>query len=204
MTDKRYLIYKHVSPSGKIYIGQTCQIPERRWMNGLGYKAHPYFFNAIRKYGWDNFEHVIIADDLTKKEADWLEKYLIAYYETMNPLKGYNLTKGGEGSLGRVASEETRRKISEANKGKHTHQLGKKHSDEAKQKMSIAQRGKVISEDTRKKMSEAKENYVPWNKGLKGVQVAWNKGKSPSNETKQKQREAAKLRWERIRQQKSA
>ena len=168
MTDnKTYTVYKHVSPSGKIYIGQTCQVVNKRWGRGSGYKAHPHFYNAIKKYGWDNFEHVIIADSLTKKEADYLEKYLIAYYETMNPLKGYNLTKGGEGTSGKVVSEETKKKIGDANRGK-TH-VGIKRPDssellkrnnpmknpEIAAKVSRLFKGHSVSEETRRKMSES-------------------------------------------------
>lgn len=200
------IIYKYTSPSGKSYIGQTID-PERRMEQHRKMKGDDAFHRAIKKYGFDNFTYeVLVTVDLDneqelKQKLDFFERFYIRKYHTYG--KGYNMTLGGDGSLGRVTSEETRHKISEANKGKHNHQLGRKHSDEEKQKMSLAQRGKVISEDTKKKMSEAKINYVPWNKGLKGVQLAWNKGKSPSDESRRKMSEAAKLRWERIRKQKS-
>ena len=48
---KRYIVYKHTSPSNKIYIGITCQDVERRWRNGDGYKSQKYFYRAIKKYG---------------------------------------------------------------------------------------------------------------------------------------------------------
>ena len=66
---KSYVIYKHISPSGKIYIGQTCQSPKQRWNGGIGYKHSQHFYNAILKYGWDNISHEIICEGLNKKEA---------------------------------------------------------------------------------------------------------------------------------------
>ena len=77
---KIFCVYKHTSPSGKIYIGQTCQSPKQRWRSGKGYKHNQYLCKAIDKYGWDSFKHEIVCSDLTDKEADWLEKYLISYY----------------------------------------------------------------------------------------------------------------------------
>ena len=49
-----YCIYRHISPSGKVYIGQTCQDPNKRWLNGKGYKKSTIFNRAIEKYGWSN------------------------------------------------------------------------------------------------------------------------------------------------------
>lgn len=46
-----WIIYEHISPSGKVYIDITSQNVERRWKNGMGYASSPYFFGAIVKYG---------------------------------------------------------------------------------------------------------------------------------------------------------
>ena len=68
--ENKWCVYTHTNKiNGKKYVGQTCQIPEKRWKNGNGYKRNPYFYNAIQKYGWDNFEHQILASDLTLEEA---------------------------------------------------------------------------------------------------------------------------------------
>ena len=92
----RWLIYKHTSPSGKIYIGQTMQVnPQVRWQYGNGYKAHnTIFYQAIKKYGWHNFTHEIIeADILTQQEANEREMYWISFYDSFR--NGYNATQGG-------------------------------------------------------------------------------------------------------------
>lgn len=96
---KKYCIYAHTSPSGKVYIGQTCQNVWIRWLhNGNGYKYQPYFWKAIQKYGWNNFIHTIILSDVSKLEANYAEKYLIRWYK-MHKLS-YNITDGGEGTCG--------------------------------------------------------------------------------------------------------
>lgn len=46
---KKFIVYKHTSPNGKIYIGITSQVPNHRWRNGNGYKTNPYFTRAIKK-----------------------------------------------------------------------------------------------------------------------------------------------------------
>lgn len=93
-------IYMHTNKiNNKKYIGQTKQDPERRWREGgKGYVNSPKFWNAIQKYGWDNFDHEIIeVIDGTPSEADEREIYWIAYYDTYNnDEKGYNMTPGGQ------------------------------------------------------------------------------------------------------------
>lgn len=114
----KYIVYMHISPSNKRYIGITKQNPQKRWCNGKGYKQNIYFTNAINKYGWDNFEHIILFEGLSKEEAEIMEKCYIALYDTMNRERGYNRTEGGDGTCGHIVSEESRRRISEGKKGK--------------------------------------------------------------------------------------
>ena len=166
---KNWTIYEHITPSGKRYIGITSQKPEKRWLNGNHYKKGTAFRCAIDKYGWNDIQHNIVSTDLTEKEAKWLENYLICYYRTFvgfKDSKGYNMTLGGEGSLGHVTTEETRRKQSESNKGKNKGKTspnkGKQMSEEQKKKISTSlkgrtspNKGKPISEDAKRKNSES-------------------------------------------------
>ena len=63
-----YTVYKHTSPSGKVYIGITKRKPEYRWNKGKGYrKDQLLFYRAIKKYGWDNFTHEILYTGLSEK-----------------------------------------------------------------------------------------------------------------------------------------
>lgn len=90
--EKEYYIYMHKNKiNGKIYIGQTCQNPSHRWRQGAGYQGCTHFYSAILKYGWDNFEHIILEEGLTKEEADLKETYFINKYNTIDDRYGYNL-----------------------------------------------------------------------------------------------------------------
>ena len=132
---KEYCVYKHTAPSGKVYIGQTKQEPEKRWQNGNGYKNNEHFWKAIKKYGWDNINHEILKTNLTKDEADDIEKMYIALYQSNNSGFGYNKTDGGDGHLGYSPTKDTRKKISST-------LMGHKVSDETRQKLSMTQKGK--------------------------------------------------------------
>lgn len=91
-----YTVYKHTAPNGKVYIGITKQRPERRWgKGGRGYKENDYFYRAIQKYGWDNFKHEIIAENLTEEEAGLMEIDLISQHRSVDRSCGYNRHAGG-------------------------------------------------------------------------------------------------------------
>lgn len=145
--DRNYSVYMHTSPSGKRYIGITCLKPERRWANGLGYLKCPYMSKAIKKYGFENFLHEILYTNLTKEEAEQKEIKLIAYYDTTNRNKGYNVEFGGN-STGKL-SEEQRDKLRNYN-------LGKKHSEETRRKMSESGKRKIFTEEHKRHLSESK------------------------------------------------
>lgn len=147
--DTEYTVYKHTAPNGKVYIGITKQKPEQRWRNGNGYKNNKHFYNAILKYGWKNIKHEIICQaPLSSAQVGAVEKSFIHLYDSTNPDKGYNNSIGGEcGTLGVHPSDETRRKISEANK-----------------------RAYILNPELRRKISESQKGRIPWNKGQKGVQ----------------------------------
>ena len=97
--EKKYLVYKHTNKlNHKSYIGITCVSVEGRWgHNGNHYKRQLKFYNAIQKYGWDNFEHIILEENLTLTDANLKEQYYIQYYDSIN--NGYNVATGGIGSV---------------------------------------------------------------------------------------------------------
>lgn len=156
---KKWVLYRHTSPSGKVYIGITSNMPERRWQHGNGYKNCVVFYKAILKYGWDNIKHEILFTDLSEERAKRLEIDLISHYKRLNI--SYNVTNGGDGALGRIVSEETRAKQRAA-------KIGKPLSDEHIAKIRAnaeKRRGIPISEETKRKIRKA------------------NKGKKPSPQT---------------------
>lgn len=122
-----YLIYKHTSPSGKSYIGITNNYDIRSSSHKSGTNGCTAFAAAIRKYGWDNFMHEVIIQDITKEEAIELEPLLIESHGTRSPY-GYNLSSGGECWT---------------------------HSEESKKKMSESRTGRVMSAESKLKKSEA-------------------------------------------------
>lgn len=181
--EKIYKVYKHTLPmsiSGKendmVYIGITCQEKAHyRWgKNGIKYKNSIYFYNAIQKYGWDNFIHEILFDGLTKEEANRKEVELISEYGSTNQSKGYNIELGGNGQgkhsletcmkisqakKGFKFSEESKKKMSESQrainrKGENSPMYGTHRSEEIKRKISEKAIGRKISEEAKQKMSE--------------------------------------------------
>ena len=87
-------VYRHISPSGKVYIGITSQKPEIRWGNGSKYKGCPIFWKAIQKYKWKNIKHEVLFTGLTRDKAGDIEKILIRHYKTL--YISYNVAEGGE------------------------------------------------------------------------------------------------------------
>ena len=144
--EKKWCVYMHTSPSDKRYIGITSKKPEYRWQNGSGYNRQPYFWRAIQKYGWENFTHEILMNDLCLDKACEMEKYFIQLFDSNNPERGYNNTDGGEGKLGYHPSEESKLKNSLSHIGLQcgdkNGMYGKKHSEESKKKMSVNKKGK--------------------------------------------------------------
>ena len=144
------------------YIGITINKPEIRWgKDGKGYKprkkgADSAFWRAIKKYGWDNFNHDIIevVERNSIEELDsalkQLEIHYIQVFDSFN--NGYNMTTGGD--LGCIRSQETREKHRKA-------QTGKKYNEESRKRMSESAKKKPpVSEETRRKQSEVRKGVL--------------------------------------------
>lgn len=203
------IIYKATNKvNNKIYIGKTVNSLNDRI---LGHnsdarlnKFNSLFHAAIHKYGEDNFEWEILCETDSESKLNALEKFYIATYRKMARL--YNILNGGDGSgsgenhyfYGKHHTEETKKKISESKKGN------------CKPNSGSFKKGQIISEETREKL----KGRTPWNKGngiymsgeknhfygkkhseetkrkisekKKGNSPAWNKGLSPSIETRKK------------------
>ena len=164
--DGIFYIYKITNLiNGKFYIGQRkCpknKTPETDSYFGSGKRLK----KAIQKYGIENFKKEIISKDIHYKETiDILERSFVINAKCINIEIIYNICDGGEGGSvkGRIFTEETRKKMSEAHKGKTTYKM---------------------TAETRKKMNEANKGQIPWNKGKKNIY---------STETLQKFSEASK------------
>jgi len=92
-----YLVYEHVFPNGKRYIGITSQTTMMRWRkDGSGYNNQKLIKRAIKKYGWENISHSVLFQGLSQAEARKIETRLIEEDDLINPEKGYNVTPGGD------------------------------------------------------------------------------------------------------------
>lgn len=89
-----YSVYVHTNKiNGKKYVGQSSNIIER-WKNGgKNYFSSTKFHRAIQKYGWENFTHEILYENLNKEAANKIERDLIKKYDSIN--NGYNIQEGG-------------------------------------------------------------------------------------------------------------
>ena len=104
--------------TGEKYIGVTKQKMYDRLKAGKGYKPNTKINQAILKYGWINFKYNILFETESKEIAGMVEAKYIKKYDTIN--NGYNILTGGfKNFTGYKPSEETKRKTSEVQKGKH-------------------------------------------------------------------------------------
>ena len=148
MEERKYLVYKHTSPSGKVYIGITKQTANGRWKNGFGYASSPHFWSAIKKYGWDNFKYEVLFtidnDDIKhlKEKLDFMEMYYIRKFHSYE--NGYNMTLGGDGAAGTKHTEEFKQRQSERMKNNNP---AFNMTDEWRQHIGDSQRGKKMNDD---------------------------------------------------------
>lgn len=169
--DKQWCVYVHTNMiNGKKYVGITCDT-KRRWNNGWGYQRNPRFWSAIKHYGWNNFKHEILVENLLFEEATQLEQEFIIALDSK--AHGYNMTDGGEGFKGGKLSKETKNKLSELRKGKTA-------SFETKQKLSEAKRGKSTAKKGQKMSEKQKED----------ISLSLTKYFSDTNNRKKKQEES--------------
>lgn len=151
--------------NGKRYIGQTkhenvnIRINEHLYIaEKTTYNLHLY--NAIRKYGIDNFEITILKSDIDECDLDRWEIYFIGLYGSFET--GYNNTIGGGGVRGYHHSDETKQKISKSIK-----EHPERYTVERAKKISKAHKGIPKSMEHRKKLSDARKGkYTGFDNGF--------------------------------------
>lgn len=154
-TSKRIAVYVITNiVNGKQYVGITGELKMRWYRHRKAGGSSPALHAAIRAYGVDNFVFTHLMDVFNIEYAKEIEQELIASKGTKVPF-GYNLTDGGEGTLGISQSQVTRQKKSESGKKR-------RHSSETRKKMSESQKGVAkpkFSEEHKAKLSEATKKY---------------------------------------------
>ncbi|MBR6711458.1 MAG: GIY-YIG nuclease family protein [Selenomonadaceae bacterium] len=160
------IIYKITNKlNGKPYVGQTKQKLRRRINQHK--VANSAIGNAIRKYGIGNFTIEVIEECATLEQLNAREMFWIAELKCKAP-NGYNRDNGGEGSLGRLCSTETRVKKSAAVMGDKNPFWGKCHTTESKAKMSMAHMGNKSwsgrhhTDEENAKVSAVKRGATPY------------------------------------------
>ena len=188
--------------NGKVYIGASKNI-EKRW--GAHRNGHSDLAKEFQTFGLENFKFEILLECPEDMLCQW-ERDMICLYDADDPEKGYNCKndrpyslKRTEALKGRKLSEETKRKISEAKKGRVAWNKGLKniYSEEMRRKMSESHKGHKHTEESKRKMRErivSEETRRKISKAFKG-RTAWNKGIPQSDETKRKKSETMKEIW---------
>lgn len=112
--DKEYRVYAHICPDDTAYYGKSSQeYINCRWRKGDGYKNQRKFKAKIDEFGWDNIEHVILAEQLDAETAAEMETRLIDENGGVNSDKVLNLSTGGD--AGFTFSDNTKELISKNN-----------------------------------------------------------------------------------------
>ena len=162
-------IYRIISKTQKIYIGQSVDI-HGRWDYYKKYSAEgqPKLHKSLNKHGFENHKFEII-EECSKEMLNEREIYWIQFYDSFNTEHGMNLRSGGDCSIfseesrermsaagkGKIITEEHKNNISKANKGMKSPTFGKVMSDEEKQKLSLAQKGRVFTQEHRNNLGKS-------------------------------------------------
>lgn len=210
---ENYKVYKHTFPNQKVYIGITKMKPEYRWGHkGNGYYQHPFLMNAIQKYGWQNINHEILFDNLTKQEAEQKEIELIRYYKSNNRKFGYNIANGGFGSLKwdkatllKISNSKSGKKVSEETRKKQSQSLkGIPKTESWKRKIGLGNKGKVMKQKQKDIISKIHSKAIlciELNKVFKNVKEAaeyfghFNRGTNIQNVVNNQNRTAYGYHW---------
>lgn len=190
--------------NNKVYIGQTKNLSERMRKHKEALRSNRHFSDGLQqdwnKYGEKFFTMTVLEEiNLAPKEILYSrEIFWISFYRNKEGFSTYNISGGGAGGgkmakstkqilsrvstennpmywLGKHRSEETKAKISRANKGKLSgnkhplygtegHWKGKHHTEETKEKISKARKGHTVSEETRAKISASRKGTPGYGK----------------------------------------
>ncbi len=174
------IIYKITNrTNNKCYIGQTIKSLDVRIREHINSpKTKQVLHKAIHTYGINNFFWETICECDTKEELDDMEFHYIKQYKSHGTENGYNMTWGGEGTIGYKHTNQTKQIISDKNKGnKHTEEWKDDHSDILK--------GRKYSEDHKLNISKSLTGRILSEEHLDNIRLS-KVGKTHSDNTKEK------------------
>ena len=156
--EKTWCVYMHTNKiNNKRYIGISSNV-KRRWSrNGLDYRGQ-LFYKAIEKYGWDNFEHEVLYENLTQEEAGKKEIEMISYYQSNNKLFGYNISNGGENGHNELWNDP------EYRAAQTKERKSRWDNDEYREKLAKIMK-KAMESDTYKQ-KQSKKTKDRWDEGM--------------------------------------
>lgn len=185
-----YRIYH--KETSKSYIGQTTNYKKRIYTHFNESKNCTCLHNAIKKHGKDKFISEILESDIPSHLLNNKEQFYIKTFNTKSP-NGYNLTEGGDGVAGYKPTKEQRQKRSESIRGINNHNYKKTRTQETKDKISKANKGYKMRPESIKKSAESRQNMKfseqhkqNLSKARKGKPRPELKGRKHSTEHKQK------------------
>lgn len=149
-----YSIYKATNTiNGKVYIGFDSNYPSRikgHKISALKKYSDTHFHKAIRKYGWDNFTWEIIYQSIDGNHTlNVMEGYFITEHDSY--YTGYNMTLGGEGSLGHKYTPTIESNIMRSNSLKN-----RVFSDDHKKKIALSRKGTKFSKEWRDNIAKGR------------------------------------------------
>lgn len=157
-------IYLLTSPSGKYYVGQTNELLKRWRCYKILKKSlsrQPHLYNALKKYGPNNFTYEIIDICYNQDEADDAEKYWIIYHNSIE--NGYNIKDGGKNGCGIT---ENGRKILSLKSKLYWENMDPKRKKELVEIVRQKNIGFKWSDEARRKLSLSRTGQKTWNKGI--------------------------------------
>lgn len=186
----------------KVYIGQTVD-PTSRWRGHRRDSADPKvpIQFAIKKHGNDNFDFEVIATCKGQDNANELETFLVAQYDSyVSNNKGYNATHGGmnapKSEAWHKAMEQWRNSLTPEERA----EISKKQSDATVQQIATQGHpatGRIVTEEEKELHRKARlENPIDYTPEVRQHMSEAHLGIKDTEETKQRKSESAAKAWE--------
>jgi group I intron endonuclease len=170
LQSKDFVVYMFGFPNDKSYVGRTCNFAQRLKNHNKKSSGCIYLKRCLNKYGgWKNVDITILKSNVKGAYlANQWEKFFINIFDTLAP-RGLNCTPGGDGVC---FTDEIRRKIGDANRGK---KWSKKQCIQHKQTMRDVWKTRIVTEYTRMKLSKINKDRKFTKEHCKNISISRKK-----------------------------